>query len=101
MRTNEQLLELYNKKMPLLKKSLDEYNENTKDKATNPLLIKVSEKWEDSEVKIMIIGSTGNISFHVRVIRTHIPEYNPESGIPSCRAVLKPVKISSFANILN
>jgi hypothetical protein len=56
MRTNEQLLELYNKKMPLLKKSLDEYNENTKDKATNPLLIKVSEKWEDSEVKIMIIG---------------------------------------------
>jgi hypothetical protein len=49
----------------------------------------------------MIIGSTGNISFHVRVIRTHIPEYNPESGIPSCRAVLKPVKISSFANILN
>lgn len=56
MRTNDQLLELYNKKMPLLKKSLDEYNENTKDKATNPLLIKVSEKWEDSDVKIMIIG---------------------------------------------
>lgn len=56
MNINDKLIKLYQSKMPFLKKSLSKYNEQNNDKATNPLLIKVSEKWETSDVKIMIIG---------------------------------------------
>ncbi|WP_288982859.1 hypothetical protein [uncultured Flavobacterium sp.] len=95
MNVNEQLDELYRLKMPFLVKSLSEYNEQNNDKATNPLLIKVSEKWEKSEVKIMIIGQetftwcvecgengvfSGNIDLSINIYNNF---FNNSFGYPS------------------
>ncbi len=57
---NNKLKELYSSKMVDLKSPLLEYNNNHKDKATNPLLIKVNEEWEKADYKIMIIGQETN-----------------------------------------
>lgn len=56
MNVNEKLEELYQFNMELLKADLFDYNLNNNDKVTNPHLIKVSDKWENAQVKIMIVG---------------------------------------------
>jgi hypothetical protein len=65
---NRKLTELYRDKFVELGNSLNEYNEliNTRDsnspnKATNPLLLKVDNSWESSDLKIMIFGQENNI----------------------------------------
>lgn len=62
MSLNNKLKELYVSKMEDLKSPLLEYNSSHSDseKATNPLLIKVNEGWENADFKIMIIGQETN-----------------------------------------
>lgn len=61
-KTNQKLLELYQGKYPKLSQLLIEKNHSLKhsDKATNPLMLKVDEKYANAELKIMFFGQETN-----------------------------------------
>lgn len=61
--TNNQLLELYESKYPELTKLLSAANENIEhreEKATNPLLLQIDEKYANADFKVMIFGKETN-----------------------------------------
>lgn len=59
---NQNLLNLYTSKYPKLTKELNEKNKSLehKDRATNPLLLKVDENYTNARLKIMIFGQETN-----------------------------------------
>ncbi len=60
--TNQNLFDLYNNKYPKLTKVLNEKNKSLghKDRATNPLLLKIDDNYAKAELKVMIFGQETN-----------------------------------------
>lgn len=63
MDTNTRLQELYNSKYQQLSDNIMRYNSsvsNLNNRASNPLMLKINEDWQNADVKVMIFGQENN-----------------------------------------